>query len=72
MAIRFISLVMAVSALSSTGASVVAKAQRFYNTPLVGDVFQALDTRGVGTKTTILMPGERNSDNAKMRASARI
>ena len=62
MAIRFISLVMAVSAFFSTGASVVAKAQQFYNTPSVDEVFNALDKRGVVTKSTILMPSERNSD----------
>ena len=64
MAIRFISLVMAVSAFFSTGASVVAKAQQFYNAPSVGEVFHALDKRGVVTKSTILMPGERHADDA--------
>lgn len=65
MAVRFISLVMAVAAFFSTGASVVAKAQQFYSAPPVGDVLSALDKRGVVTKSTILMPRERHSDEAK-------
>ncbi len=55
MAIRLISFVMAVSAFFSTGASAVTKAHKFYAQPAVGDVFDVLDSNGIGTKTTILM-----------------
>ncbi len=59
MAIRIISFVMAISAFFSTGASAVTKAHKFYSQPAVGDVFDALDSNGIGTKTTILMSVNR-------------
>ena len=55
MAIGIISFVMAVSAVLSTGASALTKAHKFYARPAVGDIFDALDSNGIGTKTTILM-----------------
>jgi hypothetical protein len=55
MAVRLLSLMMAVSAVASSGAAAMAKVHEIYADSAMGPVLQALDARGIVYKRTILM-----------------